>query len=38
VAVGFYALLTGSFFGDDIPRTLLLRVSPAKWISDPLQF
>jgi hypothetical protein len=38
VPVGFHALLTGSLFGGGIPHRLLLRVSPAKWTSAPLQF
>ena len=37
-AVGIHALLTRSPFGDDIPRRLLLRVSPGKSTFAPLRF
>ena len=37
VAVGIHVLLTRSFFGDGIPRRLLLRVSPVKPTSAPLR-
>jgi hypothetical protein len=37
-AVGIHVLLTRSFFGDDIPRRSLLRVSLAKPTSAPLRF
>jgi hypothetical protein len=36
--VGLHVLLTGSLFGDDILRMLLLRVSLAKPTSVPLRF
>ena len=36
--VGLHVLLTGSLFGDDILRRLLLRVSLAKPTSAPLRF
>jgi hypothetical protein len=35
--VGIHVLLTRSLFGDNIPRTLLLRVSLAKPTSVPLR-
>ena len=37
-AVGIHVLMTGSLFGDDIPRRLLLRVSLPKSTSAPLRF
>ena len=36
--VGLHVLLTGSLFGDDILRMLLLRVSLGKSTSVPLRF